>query len=422
MTVTTVVDATVSTASAAAPAIKVAQDICNPQTDPYSCEYLSLYPEPEFGGTVQRFPTQPDNTCVNLTSPVTRAAGSVRNRLRTQAAILFDGQGCTGGSYRFGAGSSARDLGNVTFSQVVSVKFVVDECTGGQHLNACVFADAEWAGEVQILPKQPVDSCVQIAASLKGRVTSVLNNLRENGSSPRQDILLFSNDNCTGDAHRQNAWTGHPALNEIGYDNKARSIKFVQDPCKYGTSLCLWADVLYDGAAQVIDPQPAGACITLRPELRGQVSSFRNELYSPDRQDVALFAGDNCTGASKRLDAGSAKSSLAEIAFDNQARSVKFLTDSCRWGNSLCLYVDAYHEGAAQVIQSPSAGACINLRQELSAQVSSVRNWLIDYDVELFTGTGCTGDTRKLFAGNVEFNLAGTGFDNRTKSVKILQR
>jgi hypothetical protein len=161
----------------------------------------------------------------------------------------------------------------------------------------------------------------------------------------------------------------------------------------------------------------------LNAALSGQLSSFRNQLYSPDRVDVALFAGANCTGASKRFDAGSAKSRLGEVGFDNQARSVKFLADSCRWGNSLCLYVDAYHEGDAQVIQSPAAGGCTNLRSGVGGQVSSVRNWLTGdsyFDVELFVGTGCTGAVRKLWAGGAEYNLAGTDFENRIKSVKFL--
>lgn len=316
----TVVESTFA-AAGAAPA-GAADTPCYPDEDPYECQYLELYREQDFEGEPEQIPTQPDGTCVDLTTTVTRGASSVANR-QDLAVLLFDGPGCTGASYRFGSYSYVRDLTTTTgFTTAVSVKFVTDVCSSEQQLVVCLYRDAEWAGEFQAYPKQTVNACLQLPASLKGQVTSIMNNLQDT-TTRRQDVLLFGNDDCTGDAHRQNAWTGHPDLADIGYDNKARSVKFVVDPCT-GQAICLWTDVLYDGPAQVIGFQPANTCITLSTAVRGKVSSLRQRLFYPD-QDVLLFTGDGCTGTSKRFDAGTAYSRLSDVGFDNQARSIRFL-------------------------------------------------------------------------------------------------
>jgi hypothetical protein len=93
-------------------------------------------------------------------------------------------------------------------------------------------------------------------------VTVIQNGLYDDSPKLQQDVLLFAGDNCTGDVYRSNASIGHPALGDVGFDNRARSIKFVVDPCQFGSSLCLYSNVLYDGAAQIVKAQPAGTCTT----------------------------------------------------------------------------------------------------------------------------------------------------------------
>lgn len=428
--------------ASAAPGASAAD--CRPDQDPHQCNYLYLYRLTDFAGEADRFPHQPDNTCAELTSPLISGSGSLDNELGRfgngsdradtpgQAVLLFAGAGCTGASYRFSSGSQSPDLTALGFAAAVSVKFVPDPCevyldaTGRwKNLNVCVYADAGYAGAVQVFPSRPANTCVVLQPSLQLQVTALRNNLFDDGASPtlQQDVLLFAGDNCTGDGDRWNASTWDP---DMDFDNRARSIKFVVNPCTSDTMLCLWGNFHTEGPVQIITAPREGACTNLNAALTGQVSSYWNRLLSPNRQDVALFAGDNCTGAAKRLDAGSAKSKLSEIAFDNKARSVRFVTDSCRWGNSLCLYTDAYYEGEAQVIRSPAARSCANLRSGISGQVSSIRNWLADssagnfFLVEVYTGAGCTGTTRRLSPNSLESNLAGTAFENSIKSVRFV--
>ncbi|WP_148307965.1 hypothetical protein [Actinoplanes friuliensis] len=306
--------------AAAAPTGPAAAAPCYPDEDPYACQYLELYSSQEFSGTLEQIPTQADGTCADLAKPVTRAS-SLRNR-QDLAVLFYDATGCTGTSYRVGSYSYLRDLTPTGFTRAVSVKFVTDVCSSKQRFVVCLHKDIESAGVFQAYPKQTVNACVQLPAALKGQVTSIMNNLQDDATR-RQDVLLFATDNCTGAAHRQNAWTGHPDLADVDFDNKARSVKFVVDPC-VGQVICLWNDVLYDGPAQVIGFQATNTCITLNTAVRGQVSSLRQNLYYPD-QDVLLYTGDGCTGTSKRIDAGTAHSQLSDIAFDNKARSVKFL-------------------------------------------------------------------------------------------------
>jgi hypothetical protein len=317
--VTTVVDATYSAAHAA----PITAAGCDPNYPDY-CWYLEFYSEAGWVGEQQTLDEQEPGTCIDLTTPITRA-GSMQNQL-DQAVQLFDGPGCTGAFQRFGAGSYKRDLLGLSIGQVVSVKFIVDECRDDVIFRACLFADANYEGEYQAFPKQAVNACLPLRASLQGQVTSILNNLQDQTNNRRQDLLLFANVDCTGAAHRQNAWTGHPTLGSIGFDDKAKSVKFVVDPC-VGQYICLWADNLYDGAVQLIGFQATGTCITLNAAVRGQVSSLRQNLYYPD-QNVQLFTGDACTGTAKQINAGTAHAYLSDVGFDNQARSVRFLAQA----------------------------------------------------------------------------------------------
>ncbi|MCO8276001.1 peptidase inhibitor family I36 protein [Actinoplanes sp. TRM 88003] len=312
----TVVDSTL-TAAGAAPAAAP----CDPGEDPYECEYLELYGEKSYRGDPVLVPKPAADTCVDLDAPVVRATSSVYNG-QDMAVLFYAGAGCTGSSYRFGSYSGARDLTTTGLADSVSVKFVTDVCDS-QPFVVCLYKDAEFLGDFLAYPRQAVNACLQLPAEFQQQVSSLMNNLQDVGSTRRQDVLIFSNTNCTGNAHRQNAWTGHPDLSYTTMDNQARSIKFVIDPCR-SQQICLWTDVLYDGAAQVIGFQPTNTCTTLNSAVRGQVSSIRQSLYYPD-QDVLLYTGDNCTGTSKRFDAGTSISRLSEVSFDNQARSVKFL-------------------------------------------------------------------------------------------------
>jgi hypothetical protein len=287
-------------------------------------------------------------------------------------------------------------------------------------LQLCLYSLPNSHGELQVFTKQPVGTCLNVRPSLAGQVSSISNRTD-------QFVTLFAGDGCTGASTSLSSGVGYPNMQVQKFDNKLRSIEFNKlwtpesNPCASPTqqNLCLYDNPRRTGEVQAIGKRPAGTCVDLQPSFTGRVSSFKNQL---PLQDLALFAGDGCTGASYTPGTVSTVEDLGTVGFDNVLRSVRFLQvrpdpDPCgpSWLN-VCVYVDATYAGALQAIPANQAGTCVVLQPSLTRTASSVRN-NARADVVLYTDTRCAGDS-VTFRRDVP-DLAPYEFDNQAVALKF---
>jgi hypothetical protein len=203
-------------------------------TDPCSSGQLCLYTDRNYLGEVQTFSAQPANACLDLPDQFEADISSVSNKL-TADVLLFSGRGCTGNSKPIRFGLSYPDLRRILFdNQASSVRFLAPPgpCDPRSR-NLCLYADPDMTGEVQIEAMRPAGTCVDLRPSLKGKISSAVNNLMKPDGQPGaqyQPVLLYATDGCAGDpttACFLDSGVGYPNMTAQDFDNVTRSVKFL---------------------------------------------------------------------------------------------------------------------------------------------------------------------------------------------------
>lgn len=385
---------------------------------------LCLYSLPNEHGELQVFTVQPQGTCLEVQPSLKSQVSSITNRT-DQFVTLFAGDGCTGASDILSAGVGYPNLQIQEFdNKIRSIRFdrvmtpTSDPCGSTRQPYLCMYENARYTGEVQVISTRPVGTCVDLQPSFKGRVSSLKNQL------PYQDLAFFAGDGCTGASYTPGTVATNPDLSTVSFDNLLRSVRFLQqrpnpDPCANDEpQLCLYEDADFAGAVQAIGASQANTCVRLQPALLAQVSSLRNNM----RTNVKLYSDVRC--ATSRLNAYALDevSDLSWYDLDDEVVAVKFAPptpptpDICNPDN-LCLFADANYGGERQVISEDALGTCVNLQSTLRGKVSAVENRSYGM-VLLFAGDNCTGASDYIDSGVSYHDLTVQGFDNLTRSVR----